>query len=399
MKKLSKKTFITIFTIISSFLIIGLIAINIQNYHREYEDIKRNLSFGGPGFKDKVRDFNNPEMDNMMIMDYQVYTIKLNGSSIDRIINHGQENDNNITEIANDILKDNDQNRLYIGNLYYNKYAYNLKVNDMLTIINTKDINNRLLSLLITSLIIFVLMEIVIYYVSKMITNWITAPALESFNKQEEFIADASHELKTPLAIIMASSDELKEDKKNSKYINNIKYETERMNKLIANLLDLSKLESGVTKSTFKEENISKIVNKIALTFESIAYENNLNIKTDIDEDIMLNCNKDEIERLISIIIDNAIKHSIKDNDINVNMHQVKNNIMIDIINIGEGIAKGDEEKIFERFYRADKARSRSDNRYGLGLAIAKNIVTNHNGVISAISNDNKTTFKIIFKK
>ncbi len=72
---------------------------------------------------------------------------------------------------------------------------------------------------------------------------------------------------------------------------------------------------------------------------------------------------------------------------------------MITITNTGKGITKGDEEKIFERFYRADKSRNRSDNRYGLGLAIAKNIVINHNGLISAISNDNKTTFKIILKK
>ena len=397
MKKLSKKTFITIFTIISSFLIIGLIIVNVLNYHREYENIRRNLSFIGPGFKEK--EFNNPEMDNMMIMDYEVYTIRLNGNSIEKIINHGRENELDINNIANKILSNNNQSKLYIGNLYTNKYAYNLKANEVLTVINTTDINHKLIDLLIYSLIILILMEIVIYYLSKIITTWITAPALESFNKQKEFIADASHELKTPLAIIMASADELKEDKKNSKYINNIKFETERMNKLIASLLDLSKLESGVTKETFKEENISKIVNKIALTFESIAYEKNIGIKTDIDDDVMFNCNKDEIEKLISIIIDNAIKHSIEFNDINVNMHCIKNSIIIDITNIGEGIQKGDEEKIFERFYRADKARNRTDNRYGLGLAIAKNIVTNHNGIISASSIDNKTTFKIIFKK
>ena len=397
MKKLSKKTFITIFTIISSFLIIGLIIVNVLNYHREYENIRRNLSFIGPGFKEK--EFNNPEMDNMMIMDYEVYTIRLNGNSIEKIINHGRENELDINNIANKILSNNNQSKLYIGNLYTNKYAYNLKANEVLTVINTTDINHKLIDLLIYSLIILILMEIVIYYLSKIITTWITAPALESFNKQKEFIADASHELKTPLAIIMASADELKEDKKNSKYINNIKFETERMNKLIASLLDLSKLESGVTKETFKEENISKIVNKIALTFESIAYEKNIGIKTDIDDDVMFNCNKDEIEKLISIIIDNAIKHSIEFNDINVNMHCIKNSIIIDITHIGEGIQKGDEEKIFERFYRADKARNRTDNRYGLGLAIAKNIVTNHNGIISASSIDNKTTFKIIFKK
>lgn len=399
MKKLSKKTFITLFTIISSFLIIGIITINVEAYHREYENVKRNLTFVNPTFKNKEKGFDGPEIENMKIIDYQVYTIRLQGSNIERIINHGEDNKLDITNVANQILKTNNVNRLHIGSLYLSKYAYNLRINDSLIILNTKDINNRLTSLLLYSLIIFMLAEIVIYYISKKITTWITAPALESFNKQKDFIADASHELKTPLAIIMASADELKDDKKNSKYVSNIKYETERMNKLITNLLDLSRLESGVTKDAFKEENISKIVNKIALTFEGIAYENKLNIKTDIEDNIVLNCNKDEIEKLISIIIDNAIKHSDKDNDITINMHQVKNNIIIDVINVGVGINPGDEEKIFERFYRADKARNRTDNRYGLGLAIAKNIVINHNGLISASSKENKTTFKIILKK
>lgn len=399
MKKLSKKTFITIFTIISSFLIIGIIIVNIESYHREYENIKRNLTITNPLFKNKEKGFNGPEIENMKIIDYQVYTIKLQGSNIEKIINHGEDNSFDITSTTNKILKDNNTNKLHIGNLYFSKYAYNLRINDSLIIIKTKDINHRLTSLLIYSLITFILIEILIYYISKKITTWITVPALESFNKQKEFIADASHELKTPLAIIMASSDELKEDKKNSKYINNIKYETERMNKLIASLLDLSKLESGVTKNTFKEENISKIVNKIALTFEGIAYENNLNIKSNIEDNIVLKCNKDEIEKLISIIIDNAIKHSDKNNDISIDMHQIKNSIIIDVTNVGVGINPGEEEKIFERFYRADKSRNRSENRYGLGLAIAKNIVINHNGVITATSKDNKTTFKIILKK
>ena len=230
-------------------------------------------------------------------------------------------------------------------------------------------------------------------------TKWITKPALESFNKQKDFIADASHELKTPLAVIMASSDELKTDKKNAKYVENIKYESERMNTLITSLLDLSKLENGVSKDSYKNENISKIVEKTCLTFESVAFENNISIDTNIEKDIMFKCSKIEMEKLISIIIDNAIKHSYKDSSIIVNLNSNKNNINIDITNSGDPIKSGDEEKIFERFYRGDKSRNRESNRYGLGLAIAKNIVINHNGTIKASSSNGKTTFKINLKK
>ena len=100
----------------------------------------------------------------------------------------------------------------------------------------------------------------------------------------------------------MASSDE------NEKYVDNIKYESERMSTLIKSLLDLSKLEKGIGIDNYKEENISKIVERISLTFEGIAFEQNVKIDTNIENDIMFKCSKEEIERLISIILDNAIK-------------------------------------------------------------------------------------------
>ena len=399
MKELNRKIFLTVFLLLSFFIIFGLAVFNIQNYKREYGSIKRNLNI-----REEQKDFKSkhfpPQLDNMMIMDYEVYTVKIDNNSIGQIISHGNQSDDfDVDSIAKKILKDNSNDTIKIGNLYLNNYAYNYKVNDSIVILNTKTINNKLRLLLLESILVLLLMEILIYYISRVIAKWITKPAIEAFNKQKDFIADASHELKTPLAVIMASSDELKSDKKNEKYIENIKYESERMNTLIASMLDLSKLENGVSKTTYKDENISKIVQKVCLTFESIAYEEEIEIATNIEKDIIFNCSKDEIERLISIIIDNAIKHSYRKSTIKVNMVKVKNNIDIEIINTGDPIQSGDEEKIFERFYRADKSRNRGQNRYGLGLAIAKNIVTNHNGIIKAYSKDNLTTFKINLKK
>ena len=384
MKRLNKKTFFTIFLLISSFLIIGITIYNYQIYKREYESVRRNLNSIDRMIPDnKMDDSHKPKnIDNMIIMDYEVYTVYLSNNKIDRIISHSNNNsDFDVNSIAYNLLnKDNDY---HIGNLYMNKYSYN-KTNDMIIIVNTKTINNKLISTLIKSIILFMFSEVIIYLISKIITDWITKPAIESYKKQKEFIADASHELKTPLAIIMASSDEIKVNSSNQKYIDNIKYETDRMNKLITNLLDLSKLENGVKKELYKLENI--------------AYENNIDIDTNIEDNINYMCIKEDIERLISIIIDNAIKHSYKDTSIEVSMYKKKNNINIEITNTGDEIKKEDEEKIFERFYRVDKARNRSENRYGLGLAIAKSIVDNHNGVIKANSNNSKTTFKVIFK-
>ncbi len=397
MKQLNRKVFTTIFLILSIFIFLGITIYNTQIYKREYESIRRNLTFMEE--KKMPREFNNPnkDIDNMMIMDYEVYTVKLNNNEIERIISHNNNESNfDIETIAKSIIKKDEG--IKIGNLYFNGYSYNYKDNTI-TIINTKNINNKLSLTLIQSILLLIMLEIIIYFITLYLTKRITYPAEEAFNKQKDFIADASHELKTPLSVIIASSDELKSDKKNSKYVENIKYESERMSNLIKGLLDLSKLEDGASINNYKNENISKIVEKTSLIFESIAYENNVRINTNIEENIFFNCSSEEIEKLISIILDNAIKHSYKESIILVNLYKDKNSIYIEITNEGDPIKEGDEEKIFERFYRGDKSRNRESNRYGLGLAIAKNIVTNHNGVIKAYSKDNKTTFKIILKK
>ena len=398
MKELSKKTFITIFSLLSLFLIISLVIINVQNYNREYESVKRNLNI----VDFRKNDFQNndiikpPDLDNMMVMDYEVYTVTISNNEVSKIISHGnQSKDFDIVNIAQNILNSNNENNFKVGNLFFSKYSYNYIYNNYIVVLNNKSTNERLISELIKTIIVFVVAEVFIYIVSKQITMWITKPANDAFKKQKDFIADASHELKTPLAVIMASSDELKSDKKNVQYVDNIKYEAERMSTLITSMLDLSKLESGFSKKTYNDENISKIVQKICLTFEGIAFEEEVKILTNIEENIHLKCSKEEIEKLISINLDNAIKHSYKKSIVKVNMHKEKNNIIIEIINSGDPIKPGDEEKIFERFYRVDKARNRKENRYGLGLAIAKSIAQNYNGSITANSNKGKTTFKI----
>ena len=327
-------------------------------------------------------------------MDYDIYTVIFNNNEIIKIVNHYYNSTEfNIDKAINNILNNKRMN----NNLYFNNYVYKYINNNILVIINTTDISNKLKSILFISMIIFILFFMLIILISYLLTEWITKPARSAFQKQKEFIADASHELKTPLAVIMASSDSLKVNKENTKYLENIKFETERMNKLISSLLELSKLENA-KELEMKDENLSKIVERIALTFEAIAFENNITMETDIESNITFKCNKDEIEKVISILIDNAIKHSNKNTNIDIILTKVRNNIVIKVINEGDGIKPGEEELIFERFYRSDKSRNRDSNRYGLGLAIAKQIVHLHKGTIKATSKESKTTFEIIFK-
>ena len=405
MEKLEKKTFYTIFSIISLFILISIIALNVQSYSEEYNGIKTNLSrmnmvfLGGPNRVPINQNFD--DLDNKIIMDYNFYTFILDrDNNIIHKISHSEKNlDNKIINKANRIASNNYKSNIKVSSLYFSDISYNFKSGEYLVIVDTSNIRYRLSSLLLISIFIFGLSEILVYYVSKKITKWITDPVEETFNKQKEFIADASHELKTPLAVIMASVSCIESDKKSEKWLNNIKTESDRMNNLITKLLDLSKSENKDNKQIYTLNNLSKIVEKRALVLESLAFENNVEINNEIENDIMFKCNGVDIDAVVNVLIDNAIKHSYKNTAIKIKLYKNKNEIILEVINSGKDIPTDECDKIFERFYRSDKSRNRDSNRYGLGLAIAKNIVNNHDGQIKAYSRDNLTTFKVIFKQ
>ena len=405
MEKLEKKTFYTIFSIISLFIIVSIIVFNVQSYRKEYNGIKTNLARmnmmvgGRPNRKPINQNFD--DLNNKIIMDYDFYTFILDSNNnILHQISHNENGlDNNIINKANKIISQNYRSNIKINSLYFSDISYNFESGEYLVIVDISNIRYRLSSLLLISILILGLSELLVCYVSKKITKWITDPVAETFNKQKEFIADASHELKTPLAVMMASIDCIEVNKKNEKYINNMKSESDRMNNLITKLLDLSKSENATNKELYTMNNLSKIIEKKALVFESLAFENNVSIDIDLEKDIKLKCSSVEIDEVVSILIDNAIKHSYKNSIIKVNLYKDKNNIILDVINNGKDIPKDECNKIFERFYRSDKSRNRETNRYGLGLAIAKNIVNNHDGSIIAFSKDNCTTFRVTFNQ
>ena len=239
----------------------------------------------------------------------------------------------------------------------------------------------------------------VIYIVSKKITEIIVTPVENTIEKQKQFISDASHELKTPLAVIEANSDVLENEIGSNKWLGYIQKEIECMNKLINDLLLLTKTEYTSNKIENKKINASEKINIVVAMFESVAYERKVKLNSKIEENVYINGNEDDIEHIGSILIDNAIKHTKSDNNVVVELYNEKNNMVLKVKNQGEPIPKNEREKIFERFYRIDKARNRNEKRYGLGLAILKSIIQKNNGQVKVNYENGYTIFEVKMPK
>lgn len=406
MKKLRNKVFFTIFTILTISIISFITIFNAQNYIEQKNSVVNSLNI----FTDNEGKHRNkmnglyqfrPIDDNIRFMDSTVYTILMDeDNNIKEIINHSNSevHFDEIALLASKILNKCNIKDKYIGCLYFSNYSYVYSQGNYLIILDNSDIKSSLLAVLRLSILIFILLEVVVFFISKIITEWIIVPVRESFDKQKQFIADASHELKTPLSVIVASSEALEDNPKEKKWLKNIKSEADRMSLLINDLLKLASSEEK-NSLDLKEKDLSKIVELSTLTFEGRAFEKNIKIDYDIDSNIKMKLDENSIKQLVEILLDNATNHSKKGGTINISLKEINNNIELLVKNKGDEIPKGEENKIFERFYRGDKSRNRDNNRYGLGLAIAKNIVVNHNGEIGASSSDGVTTFKVLFKK
>ena len=259
---------------------------------------------------------------------------------------------------------------------------------------------NTIKRLVITSFIVGPISLIFLFIVSIFIANKSIKPVEAAYNSQKRFIADASHELKTPLAIIntnieLINSNEEDTIKNQKKWINYISFQTERMANLVNNLLYLAKADNNEVLGVISKFNLSDAIMSQLLSFEAIMYENNLMLDSDIQNDIEFTGDKESINQVIGILMDNAIKHSYEKSSINVELKERKQKILLSVTNKGDTIPKEDIDKIFDRFYRVDKARAREKGGYGLGLSIAKSIVEKYKGKVGVTSENNITTFNI----
>lgn len=224
-------------------------------------------------------------------------------------------------------------------------------------------------------------------------------PFVENAEKQKLFITDAGHEIKTPLAIISANADVLELTGGESEWIDSIRNQTVRLDKLVKNLLTLSKMEEESIKLAFAEFDYSEAVAKMAGPFIAVAETKNKKFYINIQPDIKLNGDEGSIEQLISTLVDNAMKYSDDDGTIKISLSNTKKGKKLEVYNTVKDLEVDNLDKLFDRFYRADSSRSRDTGGYGIGLSIAKSIVEAHQGKISVKSEDGKSIcFTVVFQ-
>ena len=362
MKKLKTKVFWVIFSLLTIFTIIIITTSIVRNYMERKKTIgdiitkmPRTLDF------EKINNNKEQNIDisrkdpnqgpKRIYLDFTIYRVVLNKEEkIEEIINY-TNNDNydeeKIKNIASKIIS-NYKEKFYIGNLYTNKYSYIFNPDNTLIIMDNTKTNKELINQLIISLLLFILCETTIFIITSLITKWIITPVKNSFEKQKVFVADASHELKTPLSVMIASADCYLLDK-DEKWVINMKNESERMIKLVTELLDLAKTEEEQD-IIMENNNISDIIEGSILTFESLFYDNKIKLDYDIEKNINMLCNENQIVELMSILIDNAIKHCKEKGKVIVNLKKRNKQIELEVKNTGLPIKKEEQEKIFERY-------------------------------------------------
>ncbi len=269
--------------------------------------------------------------------------------------------------------------------------------NYQISFLDITDTQKTLRDLLITFVFVGVAMLAAIFLISLSFANRSVGPIASAWEKQRQFVADASHELKTPLSIITANYDALLSNEEETirsqrEWLDYMKIGTDRMAKLINSLLLLAKMEDADIKASKVPFDMSDTIHKDIASMEAAAAEKGLSVWKQIGTDIVINSDQEMISQAFTILLENAIKYSDINGTITVSLTKSGHSVICSVKNSGKGIAKEDLPRIFDRFYRADKSRSEDSGSYGLGLSIAKAIINRIGGDIIADSIQNEWT-------
>lgn len=248
---------------------------------------------------------------------------------------------------------------------------------------------------------ISVVSYLLFFIISVALAQWAIRPVEVAWKSQRQFLADASHELKTPLTVIMTNAELLQEKdyEVNAKeqFAASILAMSRQMRGLVEGLLELSRVDNGIVKSTFTRLDLSELINDSLLPFEPMFFEKGMELNTEVEAGICLQGSRNHLMQVAEILLDNAVKYGSANTPVDVKLNRQGRHALLSVATAGEEISRQDLKSIFRRFYRIDQARTMNGS-YGLGLSIAESIVKEHRGKIWAESKDGVNVFYVQLK-
>ena len=238
----------------------------------------------------------------------------------------------------------------------------------------------------------------VFFVISLFFSRWALRPVARAWTQQRRFVADASHDLKTPLTVILANTSIALEHPERSvasqsQWLESTQHEAEAMQGLVGDLLALAKMDeeeaaaqSGAARPAFEEVDLSDVLEGEVLQFESVAFERGVKLESQVEPNVKLQGNEQRLRRLAGTLIDNACKYVDDGGAVNVSLSRSGKQAKLAVRNTGAPISPEDLPHVFDRFYRADKARTGGAGGHGLGLAIARAIAEEHGGTLTVSS-------------
>jgi len=402
-KKLRIK--LTLINILVTGLILGFVFLSIYLLMNKalMMDAERAINF--IAMQNKGPERPNPHIVRRMAQNSFTLTLDSHGEVIFKSQSMEVENKETLINKIEKFKKDKGNIKIEGETYRYKKFV---SMNDeyvTLAFLNIQNERDFLAHLAMVFIVIGIISIFLTFSGSLFLADKALVPIKDAWEKQKNFIADASHELRTPLSSIQTNLEVLSDNfgkgvKSQKKWLDNIQSESKRMTRLVDDLLILARVDSRqeyMNKTLFK---LDEAMKRAIAPFAPIAEKKGIKTSVNIDKEVEFTGDESRIKQLIVILLDNAIKYSGESCSVEINLEDYLNNIIITVKDTGEGISDEDKVKIFERFYTVDKARSRESGGFGLGLSIAKWIVTEHGGSINVYDNELKgTTFKIFLPK
>lgn len=405
-KQLRKKFIFTAMVAITVLIVIIIGTINVFNVVITDNQTDRTLDFitrqsfqlpamdkplmDGKGFEDK-RDFFDKPMNEDTFMASRWFVVYFSGDETVKVdVGHISSVDEaTALQMARELIDDNKSAGFKDG------FKFVSAVVDVVTptsepydsVMVFLDVSNQtqnMLSVLVLSVIIAVIAWALMLLLVVILSEKAIRPISENMEQQKKFITNAGHEIKTPLAIILANTDALELHGGESKWSQNIRMQTKRLNGLMQNLLLLSKMDEAMSSNVKKEINLSEVLKSVIESYQEPAELHRNSIKLSVEDGVIFNEVTDSFRQIFEILVDNAVKYAVAESEICVDLFKHSGEIVFKVKNRCDKLPQVEPEKLFDRFYRGDSARTQSSGGYGIGLSVAKAAVEVNNGKISA---------------